>query len=146
MQQAHCSVSAFMEAFLCKVFSSAHKVNALSSLALQAQCHLFPFKSRLCESQVVAFITTRSSWLFSLFSHLLKYLTFYILGVTQGCSAVTLVQAVLTCILTPFLIHISVCWVCLYTGRQDLPAVTAMEIQTNTVISVEPELWEHWKS
>lgn len=83
---------------------------------------------------------------FSLFSHLLKYLTFYILGITQGCSAVTLIQAVLTSILTPFSIHISVCWVCLYTGRQDLLAVTAMEIQTNTVISVELELWEHWKS
>lgn len=83
---------------------------------------------------------------FLLFSHLSKYLSFYILSITQGCSAVTLIKAVLTSILSPFSIHISVCWVCLYTGRQDLLAVTAMEIQTTSVISVELELWEHWKS
>lgn len=83
---------------------------------------------------------------FLLFSHNSKYLSFYILSITQRCSAVKLIQAVLTSILTPFSILISVCWVCLYTGRQDLLAVTAMEIQTNTVISVELELWAYWKS
>lgn len=45
---------------------------------------------------------------FSLFSHLSKYLSFFILSITQGYSAVALIQAVLTSILPPFSIHISV--------------------------------------
>lgn len=45
---------------------------------------------------------------FSLFSHLSKYLYFYTVSITQGCSAVALIQAPFTPILTPFSIQISV--------------------------------------